>query len=154
VISGVKLEEYSIGSGAATIKVYGPPIEYTTSPIEFDFDPIPVLTGLTTSTLNPLTPLGDVFRFAGQKVDEAREHIDNAGDLVEQVRGHALEVKQNVENTAQGMKDFAGKLRETSQNVLEISANRLLILIPALALGYFGLIHLMLALTGLALFMI
>jgi hypothetical protein len=151
VISGVKLTKLGELSG---FKIYGPPLEYDYSSIEFKFDPIPVLTGLTSNTIYPLKPAGDVFHAAGEKVDDARGHLDNAGDRVEQVKDRALEVKQNVENTAQGMKDFAGKLRETSQSVLEISENKLLALIPALALGYFGLIHLMFALTGLALFIL
>jgi hypothetical protein len=151
VISGVKLTKLGELSG---FKIYGPPLEYDYSSIEFTFEPIPVLTGLASNTIYPLQPAGDVFHAVGEKVDDAREHINNAGDRVEQVKDRTLEVKQNVENTAQGMKDFAGKLRETSQNVLKISENKLLALIPALALGYFGLIHLMFALTGLALFIL
>jgi len=48
--------------------------------------------------------------------------------------------------------DFADQLEEASTNVLEISKSKLLSLVPALVLGYFGLIHLAFALTGLALF--
>jgi ABC-type transporter Mla subunit MlaD len=150
IVSGVQLEDYVV----AGVTVYGPPLKIDKTPLEIDLGELPILSGFTNSNLYPLKPAGDVFRAAGEKVDGARQHLDNAGDLVEQVRDRALEVKQNVQNTAQGMKDFAGKLRETSQNILEISENKLLALIPALALGYFGLIHLMFALTGLALFML
>jgi hypothetical protein len=95
--------------------------------------------------------VGDVFRFAGDRVDDAREHIDNAGDRVEQMKDRVLETKERVENAAAGMNDFAEKLKDAGRDVVAIGANKLLPLLPALALGYFGLIHLAFALTGLAL---
>lgn len=158
VINSVKLEKYNLditpGIPGGNFTLYGPPITLGTTTVGLNLGQVPVVTGISLTNIHPLQPVGDVFHAVGDKVEAAQQKIDGAGDRVDNVKDRALETKENVEKTSERLRDFAQKLEEASQDVKEMSENKLLALIPALALGYFGLIHLAFALTGLALFFV
>ncbi len=147
VVTGMSLKEYEV----VGIKVYGPPLNITTTNLGLNLGNVTVITGLNLVQVQPLQPVGNAFGAAGDKIDAAHQHVNNAGNRVDDVRDHTLEAKESVEKTAERLHDFAGKLEDASQNVSEMSTNKLLALIPSLVLGYFGLIHAAFALTGLAL---
>lgn len=158
VLTSVSLEKYNLditpGIPGGNFTLYGPPITLGTTTVGLNLGQVPVVTGISVTNIYPLQPVGDVFHAVGDKVEAAQEKIDGAGDRVDNVKDRALEAKENVEKTSERLRDFAQKLEEASQDVKEMSENKLLALIPALALGYFGLIHLAFALTGLALFFV
>jgi hypothetical protein len=147
VVTGVRLKEYNV----VGVKVYGPPITLDTTFVGLNLGQVSVVSGFNLEHVFPLRPVGDVFHSIGEKVEDVQKQVDHTGDRFEETKARTLEAKESVENTAERMKDFAGKLEETSQNVKEMSESKLLSLIPGLVLGYFGLIHLAFALTGLAL---
>ncbi|GEM_PF-3323083 len=155
VVTSITLEKYNIdvtpGIPGGNFTLYGPPMTLGTSTVGLNLGQVPVVTGITVTNIYPLQPVGQVFHFVGDQVEAAQQKIDAAGDRVDNVKDRALEAKENVEKTAERMQDFAQKLEEASHDVKEMSENKVLALIPALALGYFGLIHLAFALTGLAL---
>jgi hypothetical protein len=153
VITGIHMKKYGInlpGPGG-NYDLYGPPLTLDTTTIGLNLGNVPVVTGINMTNVYPLQPVGDVFRFAGERVEAAQQEIDKAGDRVEDVKERVLEAKENVDRASENLKDLADRLNETSDDLLEISKSRVLSLIPALVLGYFGLIHLAFALTGLAL---
>lgn len=156
VINSVKLEQYNLditpGIPGGNFTLYGPPITLGTTTVGLNLGHVPVVTGINLTNIYPLQPVGDVFHAVGDKVETAQQKIDDAGDRVDNVKDRALEAKENAEKTSERLRDFAQKLEEAGKDVKEMSENKLLSLIPALALGYFGLIHLAFALTGLALF--
>ena len=153
VVTGVHLKKFEInlpGPGG-NFTVYGPPLELDTANVGLKLGNVPVVSGINLTNVYPLQPIGDVFRFAGEKIDHVGNQVDNAADSVENLKNQALEAKTNIENTVKNIKDFAGKLDDAGKNILEMSQSNLLSMIPMLVLGYFGLIHLAFALTGIAL---
>jgi len=155
--SGIDLKEHKVdllpGLPGGEVTLYGPPIKINTTNFSIDLGHVPVISGVTMTPLHPLEPAGDIFRNIGNTVDQAHPRIDQTGDFIDReiVQKRIPEAQETVKDTAERLKDFAGKLSEASQDVHEISQNKLLALIPPLLLGYFGLMHLALALTGLAL---
>jgi hypothetical protein len=152
VVTGVHLKKFDVNiPGDGSFDLYGPPLDVDTSTVGLNLGQVPVITGVNQAYVNPLQPAGDAFRFVGEQLEAVQQQVDGAGDKVDQARDRTLEAKENVENTAGNLKNLAHELQEAGQNVLELSKGKVLSLVPALVLGYFGLIHLAFALTGLAL---
>jgi hypothetical protein len=152
-VTNVQLKEHEInlpGPGGK-FTVYGPPLKLDKSTVGIDLENTPLVSGLEVNYILPLQPVGDVFHNVGVIIGTAGEQINGTGDSVNELQNQTLEAKANLENTVKNMNDFAMQLHEASQNILVMGKGHLFSLIPALILGYSGLLHLGFALTGLAL---
>ena len=149
----VQFTEHKINLGLTQITVYGPPLDLGMTFVGLNLGDVTVITGVSTNQWHPLEPVGNVFHDIGAKIDAAHNQINQTGDFVvnEVVQKRLPDTQRMVQDTGERLKDFAGKLDEASQDVQEFSQNKLLSLLPAFVLGYFGLIHFAFALTGLAL---
>ncbi len=150
VITGVHFKEYEInlpGPGGK-YTLYGPPLRLDTANVGLNLGNVPVVSNINLTNVFPLQPVGDIFRITGDQIAKVGNQIDLAADSVENLQNQALQAKANVESTVQSIQDFADKLDDASKNILEMSRSKLFSIIPALILGYFGLIHLAFALIG------
>lgn len=155
VVTSVHLKEYTIdvtpGISGGKYTLYGPPLTLGTAAVGLHLGQVPVITAINMSQTYPLQAVGDAFRVAGEIVEGAEQQIDQTGDRVEEMKERTLEARESVDKTAENLHDFADQLKQAGRDVVEMSENKMLSLIPALVLGYFGFIHAAFALTGLAL---
>jgi hypothetical protein len=150
-LAGAAASIKSVEPKLATVKI--PMLKFT-----FDMVKIPIIdkeikfiTSVEVTEIQPLQPAGEIFRVAGQQVESAGKLVDQTAGQAGKVKDHTLEAKASVEAAAERLKNFAGKLEEAGENVMEISKNKALALVSKLILGYFFFIHLAFALVGLAL---
>ncbi len=155
VVKSIKLTEKEIdllpGLPGGVVTLYVPPITVETTTAGLNLGQVTVVTGVTVTDSYPLTPIGDALEFVGGKIEDAKQHIMQAADHFNDVKARTLEMKENLEKSVDGLKDFFEKLKAAGACVQEISGVKLLTLLPALAAGFFVFIHLAFALTGYAL---
>lgn len=151
VVKSISLKEYEIKIGPLEYKLYGPPLDIKTATVGLDLGQVTVVNGVTVTEAHPFRPLGDALDFVGDKMENAKEQILSAADQFGEVKARTLELKSNLEKSVDGLKDFVAKLKDAGAQVQEMSGLKLLTLLPALAAGFFVLIHLAFALTGWAL---
>ncbi|MDP2951728.1 MAG: hypothetical protein Q8O76_00240 [Chloroflexota bacterium] len=120
---------------------------FTAGPVD-----VPVL---RLSNAQPLAPVGQIFDQAGTQVIRAKEKLDDIGNLVEEVKDFTRDAKVTTDELIKDVLDpLPDQIADVRLKVLAISQSRLLAIAPLLMLGYFGLIHLAFALTGLALILV
>ncbi|MEK7729515.1 MAG: hypothetical protein AAB354_13960 [candidate division KSB1 bacterium] len=151
VVKSISLKEYEIKIGPLEYKLYGPPLDVKTANVGLSLGQVTVVNGVTVTEAHPFRPLGDALDFVGDKMENAKQQITLAADHFGEVKARTLELKENLEKSVDGLKDFVAKLKDAGVQVHEMSGLRLLALLPALAAGFFVLIHLAFALTGYAL---
>lgn len=154
VVASFSMQEYKLdivpGPGGE-FTLYGPPLTVNTATVGLNLGQVTVVSGMTVTEGYPLQPIGDAFKFAGDKFGEAKEQIDAAADRFGEVKTITLELKENLEKSVEDLKKFVERLKAASAKLEEMSGMRVLTLLPALAAFFFVFIHLALALTGYAL---
>ncbi len=154
VVESVSLKEYKIdlvpGPGGE-MTLYGPPLTVETTTVGLDLGQVTVVTGVNVTDGYPLQPIGDAFRFVGDKFEDAKQQITQAADRFNDVKTRTLEMKENLEKSIEGLKDFIERLKGVGVHLQEVSSVKLISLLPLVAAGFFVFIHVAFALAGYAL---
>jgi hypothetical protein len=151
LLSGVSLTEYEI----LGVKVYGPPMKTTTQSYTLlDLGTVNVITALDIHNRAPLEPLGAVFDVAAAQVDGVREQLDDTRVEIEGTQHFLDDQAQATGDAAQQLDELGVDLQKAHDQLGNLSRSRWLELAPLALIGYFALIHLAFALTGLALLLV
>jgi hypothetical protein len=151
VVKAISLKEYAVKIGPLEYTLFGPPLTVTTTNVGLDLGEVTVVTGVTVTDAYPFAPLGEALDFVGDKIDNAKQQLTFAADRFDEVKTRTLELKENLEKSVDGLKEFVEKLKGAGAFMHELGGVKLLAFLPALAAGFFLFIHLAFALTGWAL---
>ena len=155
VVKSVQLTECNLdlapGAPGGEFTLYGPPITVTTTSVGLNLGQVKVVSSMKVTEAYPLQPIGDAFKFVGEKIEDAEEQITLAADRFYDVKTRTLEMKHNLEKSVDSLKEVVQKLTEVGAKLEQISGVKLFTLLPVLAAGFFIFIHLAFTLTGYAL---
>lgn len=152
LLTGFALQEHDHSIAGVGFKTYGPEFVPLTTPFNVHVGPLPILSGFPINAVHPLAPIGQAFNYAGTKVEEAQAKVDETANFVAEVKDFVNDGKTVVDDLIKNVIDpLPEQIEEVRVQVASASASPLLTLAPLVVLGYFGLIHVAFALTGLAL---
>jgi methyl-accepting chemotaxis protein len=150
LVTGVSLAEYTIPY--VDFKVYGPPMKTTTqSTTVLDLGSYDVITWLDIQDRSPLEPVAAAFDLVADKVEEVRQQFSDTKVEIENTRGFVDEQATAVSDASRQLGDLSRDLETAREQLGNLSRSRWLNLAPLGVIGYFGLMHLAFALTGVAL---
>jgi len=113
-----------------------------------------VVTALDIREWAPLEPVAGVFDVAADKVDEVREGLDDTKLQIDGAKTFVDDQAQGTDDAAQQLVDLGADLENGRQQLTSLSQNRWLQLGPTVVIGYFAVMHLAFALTGVALLLV
>ena len=147
LITDIRMKEHNIPS----FIVFGPPLEIDRTPTTLNVGPMPVVTTLGLEIGHPFEPAAGALGSAAEKLSATQNQFVQTGQGIAAVKDYLTNTGVPVaEKTANELNKLGNDLKEAETAVNEMSANKLFTLIPKLVVGYFGLIHLALALAGIA----
>lgn len=151
-VSGISLTEYD----ALGFKLYGPPMSVSTTPRTIlELGHVDIVTGIRIEDSTPLEPVGNAFDSASQRVKQVEVQLDEAKDRVEQTQGFIQDqAVPATDDAAAQLTQLGAELELARVQLDDLSQSRLLSVVPMAVIGYFALIHLAFAFTGLALIVV
>lgn len=137
-------------------KVYGPPMSPKFEPVTLlDLGDVEVVKGIDTEDGRPLRPAAELFRGAADRIQDVHDQLAETERRVDEARGFIDDqAVPALDDAVVRLDQLGAELDGARAQALDIGESKLLSVAPVVVIGYFGLIHLAFALTGLALLLV